>query len=479
MKDTLRQTSLKYMQREGGFAGAMQGISNSYIAPFAIFLGAGPFLASIIQTLPNLIGSILQTKTPKITKLFVDQRSYLIALITIHALTLITIPLVYFFSIPLVAMITIICISATINLLTVPVWTAYMGDLVSDRERSTYYSKRNALVGGMTFVGTLVGAAILGFTKTTYLSFTLIFSIASILRIFSCRAFIKSRPQKFSHDTDGFSIKEFTKRMPHSDFGKFVRFIMAFRFSMFIAAPFFVIYQIQVLGFSYVTYALIIAAFTLSGIFGNKVWRKVAQGFGTQRVLIGSSLLVAIIPLLWILTRSPIGILIVNVVGGFAVAGLEQSQGTYILESTKKQSRIAAASYYNLFTHTAVFLGSMIGFGLLTALTGFEYTSATPFLALFFVSGLLRLLVWARYHSTLKELRFLHIALGGGEVVILPQQAGAARPVMAMPVNKTLEKKIARVQRTEKLRAGDYMRKLSLKEREFYTKQLILRAQRK
>ena len=96
-----------------------------------------------------------------------------------------------------------------------------------------------------------------------------------------------------------FSFFDFFKKMPKNNFGRFTIFSSLVTFATAIASPFFAVYMLRELGFSYFEFTLII----ISSIFANFIfqpfWGKFADKFGNINVIKLCGFFIFLVPLLW------------------------------------------------------------------------------------------------------------------------------------------------------------------------------------
>ena len=60
------EKSLKYSISDGAFYSIMQGITSSFLVPYAILLQASTIVLGILGTFPELLGALLQFFTKKL-----------------------------------------------------------------------------------------------------------------------------------------------------------------------------------------------------------------------------------------------------------------------------------------------------------------------------------------------------------------------------------------------------------------------------
>src|SRR3989344_1579015 len=104
-----------------------------------------------------------------------------------------------------------------------PAWFSLMGDLVPEKIRGKYFSKRNRIAGTIVLVSTLIAGFLLDFFKTkglVFIGFTILFFFASILRLIASYFFSKHYEPKLKLKKDYyFSFLEFLRKAPQNNFG--------------------------------------------------------------------------------------------------------------------------------------------------------------------------------------------------------------------------------------------------------------------
>lgn len=467
------EKTMQYMRLEGGLFGVMTGLTQQFIPAFAMLFGASSFFVSVITTLPNLIGSIAQLTASKMVELFSSPRSYIVWFIGMQGVTWLILPLLQFIpDAPLTALLLVVIANATLGLMANPVWTSYMGDLIPEKKRTSYFSGRSSLLGASTFLGTIIAGWILGMTGKEFLGFTIIFILAFVMRATGVYLFSKAKNLPSHKSREEFSLQRFVDRMSNSDFGKFTKYIIWFRFAFFLSAPFFIVYQLNVLKISYTWFAILQAAPIVCMVLSMPYWRSVGERHGTRRLITLSTGVLGLVPLLWITTQSLPALVVFELLHGFGLAGLNLAIANYVLEATSPKSRTHAVSYFNLFQNLFIFLGGIVGSLLLTGMGWFVQNPYLPFLAIFFIGGLARIITWLIFREKLRELRFVEINVrkSGDTIALLPTGIvplyDAGTTASSIPLTKHENPR------------DDYMKKLSKREREYFTKKFIERVKR-
>jgi len=275
------------------------------------------------------------------------------------------------------------------------------------KSRGRWFGKRNFIFGAVTIVFTILAAIFLDFLKRnnyTILGFVILFSFALIARIIS-RHYLKKQyePKLKIKKTDYFSLFQFLKKAPKNNFGKFTIFRGLFSFAAYIASPFFAVYMLKNLGFSYVMFMAVVLSQTFFALITAKAWGKFADKYGNYEVLKITGLLIPLYPILWLISESPIFLIFgPALIGGVAWAGFNLAASNFIFDSVTPQKRGPAVSYYNLLNGIGIFLGATIGAILIKTIT---INFIDTLLFIFLISAFARMIVSLIMIPRFKEIR--------------------------------------------------------------------------
>jgi MFS family permease len=159
-----------------------------------------------------------------------------------------------------------------------------------------------------------------------------------------------------------FSFWQFLGKSTSNNFGKFTIFRALLAFAASIAGPFFAVYMLRTLEFSYATFMIVVFSQTLFSILTVRAWGKFADKYGNYEVMKITAVLVPLYPILWLISESPIFLVFgPSLVGGIAWSGFNLAAGNFIFDSVTPQKRGLAVSYYNLLHGVGIFLGATLG----------------------------------------------------------------------------------------------------------------------
>jgi MFS family permease len=407
--------SLRYSLFDGMFASVMNGMSETFITPYAIAMKASASLIGILTALPNLASSLLQLKSATVVESLGSRKALIRRFILAHALMWIPIVAIpYIFpenqAILLVIFYTLLM---SLSAFAAPAWSSLMADHVGETDRGKVFGKRNMIFGMINVSSMFLAGLILSLFKgilpfgdssgsLKFLGFTIIFLIAFAARLVSWNFLNKMyEPVLIIKAEHRFTFRDFLKRILKSNFGRFVIFASCMNFSVYVVSPFFAVYMIRDLGFGYLTYTMIMMASTLTGLSMMHAWGRYADNAGNVRVLKLSSAFLPVIPFLWLISHNVIYLIAVQIFAGFFWAGFNLSLTNFIYDAVSPEKRTRCIAYFNVINGTAIFCGAAIGGYLASVL---PMLSGYRILSLLVVSGILRLFA-SMLSSRVREVR--------------------------------------------------------------------------
>ena len=258
--------TMKLSIKEGASCSVMSGLGDSYITPFALALKASDFQIGLLSSLTSLFPPLAQIFGSKLIEKY-SRKKIIVKAVALQALMWIPLALlaislwknIFTSNLPII-LITFYTLYAVFGAVATPAWFSMMGDIVPDKHRGIYFGTRNKITGAVALIATLIGAFILDYFKTrglVLIGFSILFFAASLFRLYSAYLFSKHHEPKFEFKKkDDFSFIDFVKLAPYTNFGRF--FFVAFvNFAVMIASPFFSVYMLQELHYSYITFMIV------------------------------------------------------------------------------------------------------------------------------------------------------------------------------------------------------------------------------
>ncbi len=409
-KGSIRR-SLRYSLADGLFTAMMVGVSESYLIPYGIALGASPSQVAFLAAIPMLVATIIQTQSARVTQVMGHRTKLINISVFFHAaswLLILAAPLLVlktrFSSWAPWALLAAATIFTTIGAFSVPAWQSLMSDYIPVKKRGRYFGFRNRLQGFFTVTVSVIAGLLLNhYGKLSLKGFAWIFLFAMVCRFaaWACLLKMKEPFRKSSHDVY-FSFWAFIKQFRTSNFAKFVIMVSMMSFAVNISGPLLAVFLLKDLGFSYAYYMIVVSTAALSGFAAQGFWGRMADRRGniTTFKVVGWG--IALIPFLWIFSHHIAYLFFVQIVAGGFWGGFNLLTANFIMEAVSPEKRIRCFSYFNVVNSVAVLGGAALGGLLFHRLpAAFSYS----FLTLFLLSCVCRISVMLFLAPRVQEIR--------------------------------------------------------------------------
>lgn len=415
----LNSRTSKDIVREGGLDAVKIGAAETYFGAFGVFLGGTPLQIGALATVPPLIGAMAQTIGMKLAERMSSRRDAIVRCIQTQALLCLTFGLVPFLLESswwsLCVLITLVTLYYITIGLIAPLWNSLIGDLVPPTSRGEFFGYRNKWMAIVTFVGVVVAGesvhllAAKGYGAVGYAG---IFALAGLSRLLS-GTYMKAVPDAAMHVSKDskFSFWQFISRARQSNFVRFVFFVSAMNFATAISGPYFAMYMLKDLEFSYRDYMVVVAAVVIVQFGVMRSWGALSDQFGNRQIMSVCGMLVSINPILWLISSDFWWVVFIQLYSGIFWAGFNLAAANFVFDAVSSAKRARCFAYQSIVNGILVFLGSAIG--------GYIASNASPalnvplaifvapsrFLVLFFASGVMRMLVMLLLFRTFSEVR--------------------------------------------------------------------------
>lgn len=408
-----KNRTMKLSVKEGSSASVMSGAGTDYVTPYALALNANNMQIGLLSSLPGLIsplsqifGSRLMEKyqRKKLVTTFVFLQALmwfpilLLSLLFWKKIFLLYLPLILIFFYTLLSI---------FGGIAGPSWFSLMGDIVPEKIRGKYFGKRNKICGTIALISTIIAAFLLDYFKTKGLilvGFSFLFFLAGIFRLISARLFKRHYYPKFKLQRGYyFSFWQFITKAPSNNFGRFAIFVALIQFATMIAGPFFAVYMLKSLNFSYITFMLVNISSSIFSLLFMPIWGKFSDKYGRRELLRIGAMFIPFVPLTWLFSPSPVYLILVpQLIGGISWAAFNLAASNFIYDSVSVQRRGICVAYYNVLIGVGVFLGASLGGLLAHYLT---ITFMNKLLFIFLISGVVRLVIFLTMMPLIREIK--------------------------------------------------------------------------
>lgn len=427
IKKRIKQ-SLDLSIKEGSYASVSSALGVSYFSPFALAIGASPSQIGILSAFANLFPGISQLiQSKKQYKKKISNKKALIQnafLSYFLMLFLIALGIFYVLGYSFVVWGTIIVVGLFYYFFGImdSSWFVLMGTLVPENQRGKYFSKRNRKLQFFGMIAMIISAYLLDISTkygsivgqvTTYtvFCFCFLFFMSFLFRLKSIQLLKKQyEPRIKIKKKERRSFRRFLKEIRRTHFGNFAFYYAIFKFSIAIASPFFVVYILNELKFSYTLFVLTNVSIILFNVLFFPIIGKIADNYGNIALTRISSIFISLVPLSWILTiffnestylLKIYAIIVPGLLYGFGGVGLELAARNYIYDTNNHERRMYALSYLNLLTGVLIFIGSLIG----SLLTFVKVPFVSTLIFIFLISFILRFVIAIKGSNRLQEIR--------------------------------------------------------------------------
>jgi MFS family permease len=398
--------SLRLSVMDGGACAAMLGLTQNYITPFALALKATTAQIGLLASLPSFAMALSQLAAPNLAERAGSRKGLILPIVFVHAFMWLPVFLlpVLFPASGVWLLIALVTVSTVSGAMANPAWGSMMADLVHEGVRGRYFSFRGRIAGFITLVFALIGGLVLqSFTGNVFIGFGIIFGGAMIFRLLSLYFLSRMYEPPLAPEREKLpSLPYMVTRLGNSNLGRFTLYAALLYFATMIAGPFFSVYMLRNLHFSYVTYTLVTAASTISSLFFLPFWGRRADRAGNLKIIRITSVLMPFIPLVWLVSSNAVYLIAANMFSGFAWSGFELAMVNFVYDASEARSRTKQIAVFNAVTGLAVCFGALAGGFLaprLPAFLGYEMRT------LFTISGVMRGLVVMLLLHTIVEVR--------------------------------------------------------------------------
>ncbi len=398
---------------EGNFGVFSSVISDNYTVPFSLAVNSTPFQAGIlgasagiISPLGQFVGSRAMEKHSRRGVLLTGilGQAFLMATFMFLAFSyqteligseitwaLLFLAIFYFFSGGMMG----------------PPWVSLMGDVIPEEGRGRYFAKRNLINNIIALSGTLLIAIMLDWYKAIEMviwGFVFVFLIGCITRIFSFIFFTQHYFPPFDFQpTDHIKFTDFVRELPKSNFGHFTIFVALLVFGQWIAGPFFTIYMLEELGFTYTELILVNLSTSAFGLFLFPVFGKIADKYGNVLLLRLGAIIIPFLPFMWLFLRTPTEIILgPQLFGGIGWTAFNFATSNMIYDNIPAHKRGEYVAFYNIFLGIGIISGGIIG-SLLVAFAPEQFMDI--YLFIFLLSFIVRGIVVIIFLPKIKEVR--------------------------------------------------------------------------
>ncbi len=400
---------LKNSIYEGVFAHMYATLTGGvFLTGFALYLGMDEFMIGLLASMPFL-ATIFQLPVSHLIEERGRRKEFWCIGAAVARLAWIPILIIglapariipYKLSLLLV----LILISYSFNSISSVSWLSLMSDLVPTEIRGRFFGNRNMLCGAAGMAAMLAFGKGLDYLEEHFdwglpLGLGLTFAAAVVFGVISLRFLTRvSEPLDGRPVTNRSFRKDVILPFREPNFRRFLGFAFLWSFSVHFAAPFFTLYFLRDLNF---TYGFVAALGTISGLadlMGMHLWGRISDRVGNKAIIRFASGFAICIPLIWVFIGpdNRIAPLTLNMMAGGVWAGINLCMNNLLLRISPSQNRSLYLSTHNIGAGLGAATGPIIAGWLLRVISNMSFSVFTwellPIHIIFLASTALRLL---------------------------------------------------------------------------------------
>lgn len=292
-----------------------------------------------------------------------------------------------------------------------------MGDVVPEDQRGRFFARRARTVMVGMVLAMLVASQVLSRLTEAghpWVGFGVLFVSATLARLI-CAGLLRQHvdPRREHHAPASAWSTGWWRRLRESPFAFFALTQTLLNGAFALAAPFFTLYMLRDLHWSYLQFTAMTVAFFLAQIAVVHWWGRLSDRHGNRVVFKASCFLLPLPHVLWFFATDFRVLLGAHILHGALMAGSNLAAGNYMYDSVSPAYRARVISYQSLINALVNLGAGLLGAALARHLPA-TYSAGSRVLNLpsnlpliFLGAGLLRLLLSLVLLPRLREIRSL------------------------------------------------------------------------
>jgi MFS family permease len=249
------------------------------------------------------------------------------------------------------------------NALATLSWQSFIGDLIPDNRRGSFFSERNRI---LTIVGMIVtfvtGISLNIFDKSDPLPYQWIFLIGFLFGVLEIYYLLKhSEYKKKQTKKKTKSLKMLVEMFQHKPYFYFLLCAILFNFGWQMAWPLFSIYQINNAHAGAFWISIFTVANQISQIVSYKWWGEFSDRYGNTMMLFIAAVGIGTAPLLTVISTNLYYLTFVNLWTGAFVAGTVMLLFNQLLRVSPEDNRTSFLANYNFLIAAVGCVAPQIG----------------------------------------------------------------------------------------------------------------------
>jgi MFS family permease len=363
--------SLEYSQKEAVASSAMIATCDNFMNAFALHLRATSLQMGFLTAFPPLLGSLMQLVSVWLGTYLTRRRLVLFTAILQTALMFCFAMLAALREPNLAqSLIHLVILYQGSSHMIQPQWRAWMGSMVPQRQRGRFFALRSRLTMGASLAVFIAGGAFMSSAARydlAWAGFCFLFFTAAIGRAFSCYFLWRMHdpdpaPTLTSSSQFFNTLRVLPQAFGDRTFRNYTLYFAGMQGAVAVSAPFFAVYMLNELGFTYFEYTLNLVASIATQFWMLRYWGRFSDRHGSRFVMLVCSVAIPVIPVLWLFSPHQVYLLLVQLVSGLAWSGFNLASANYLYDIRPHHTHFAAyAAIQAIVAALAIFIGGIAG----------------------------------------------------------------------------------------------------------------------
>ena len=282
-------------------------------------------------------------------------------------------------------------------------WLSWISDLVPDNIRGKFFGSRNMICGIAGMLALIIFGNVLDHLKShpsdgLPLGFGITFTAAVVFGMLGLYFLGRISEPRVGKPADAVSFGKFIN-LPfrEKNFRNFLVFSFGWSFSVYFASPFFTLYFLRYLKFSYGFVAVLNTISACADLIGMQVWGRISDKVKNRAIIRFASWVAVFLPLAWVTVKPGAYVLpiFLHLVGGGFWAGINLSMNNLLLRISPRENKEIFLSIFNMLAGLGAASGPILSGLALKFMADFDLRlldrEIAPLQIVFLTSTLLRL----------------------------------------------------------------------------------------
>jgi len=384
------QRNLRWYFMDGVFSASQEAINVTYLTLFVLALGASKTQIGLMTSLASLSAVILLLPGALLSERLGQRKWVVIASGGgVTRLAILGLALLPFFSHGSLAVWIAIGLKVLMDgfaNLGMPAWTSLSADIVPLAWRGRFFSTRNIVMGVANMLVTFIAGQIITLAGTPIAGYQIVYGLAFFFGMSASFSFANIQETRKKADPAALAAYKpaslLNTLQSDTNFRNFAISQMVWNFGLGISAPFFSVYQVEVLKATPAVVGILSIIASLAGLPALRLFGSLNDRWGAHKLTLFTGFLIPIVPVLWVFTSTPWQPVPIQVISGILWAGFGLASFNLLLLLSTPQT----LPRYTALFQMAVMISSAVG-----SAAGGLIVQAWGFPAIFILSGTLRL----------------------------------------------------------------------------------------